>query len=772
MVEHGQKVGRVAFVGTYIPRQCGIATFTSDLCTAVQSTSTKCLVVPLNDRSEGYDYSAPVRFVVFEPDLAGYRRAAEFLNINHVDTVSLQHEYGIFGGKAGSHVLALLQSLRTPVVTTLHTVLNEPDAEHLQVMQQIAALSDRVVVMSAKGQEFLRSVYGVPEDHIDVIPHGIPDIPFVDPNFYKDQFDVAERPVIITFGLLAPSKGLEYVIEALPKIKQAFPNVVYLIVGATHPHCIRAEGEAYRLRLQRLARELDVEKNVMFHNRFVAAEELIEFIGASDIYVTPYLSRDQITSGTLAWAVGAGKAVISTPYWYAEELLGDDRGLLVPFREHQPIADAAIRLLSDDAARHAMRKRAYMYGRSMTWPNVAHQYTDTFRRACAQRTARPRISLPATGQARKRGELPSVPLEHIRRLTDGTGLLQHACYTVPRYSDGYCTDDNGRALILMMRLAELGELPDKTVEDLAIRYLAFLTYAFNADQGRFRNFLSYDNRHWLEEMGSEDSHGRALWALGATVQQSRSDELKPMAGELFERALRAVDDFRSPRAMAFALLGIDEYLNWFSGHVEARTLRQRIVLRLLQLHADAQAPQWHWFEDCLTYSNARLPQALIVTGKALGEERTVNIGLDTLSWLCEVQRPDGGYFVPIGSNGFFVRGKERARFDQQPVEACATISACLTAYAATGDTNWYAEAERTFEWFMGRNDLDAPLYDPRTGGCHDALHAERVNANQGAESTLSYLLSLADMRLADKAIVLRQKDTLKNEVENAVEQPA
>ncbi len=752
----GKRVNQVAFVGTYLPRQCGIATFTADLCGAIGDVTSGCMVIPTNDQEEGYDYHAPVRFTIFEPDLSSYRRAAEFLNINHVDVVSLQHEYGIFGGEAGSHVLAFLQALRTPVVTTFHTVLHDPKPEYHRVLQEVASLSDRVVVLSRRAQTFLHDVYGVPEDKVDLIPHGIPDFPFVDPNFYKDQFGVEGRPVMSTFGLLSPSKGIEHVIRALPEIKKAFPNIVYLIVGVTHPYWIREEGEAYRLGLQREARELGVEDNVIFHNRFVEAEELVAVIGASDIFITPYLNEEQVSSGTLSWAVGAGKTVISTPYWYAQELLAEERGMLVPFGEHAPIAQSVIRVLNDNTMRHEMRKRAYMFGRNMTWPNVAHMYVDSFTRAVARGAQSPRMLTEDKGTERRRGELPLLRLQHLKRMTDSTGLLHHASYTVPQYDHGYLTDDNARALAFTMKLFELGELPNEEAEELVMRYLAFLDYAFDRATSCFRQNLTYGGGRWIEKSGAEDTHGRALWALGTAVGHCDNRAIRPMAGELFGQALTATRDFSSIRACAFTLLGIDEYLKWFLGDVTAHEIRHTLSAQLTKHYREAATDDWPWFEESLTYANARLSHAMIVTGRSLGDEEMTDIGFKSLEWLCGIQQSESGHFVPIGSNGYYTRGQERARFDQQPIEACATVAACLAASEASGEKTWYAEAERAFEWFLGRNDLQTPIYDPRTGGCYDTLHPRGINANQGAEATLSYLLALADMRLADKAIILKR----------------
>ncbi len=742
---------RIAFIGNYLPRKCGIATFTTDLCEAISASypDTSCIALPVNDVAAGYDYPAPVRFELAEKDVDSYRRAADFLNINDVDLVCLQHEYGIFGGRAGGHILALLRELRMPIVTTLHTVLREPDADQRRVLKELVSLSDRVVVMSARGAEFLETVYGVPREKIDFIPHGIPDIPFVDPSFHKDLFGVEGKIVLLSFGLLSANKGIENVIAALPAILERHPNVVYMIVGATHPHVIEHEGESYRLSLEWLARDKGVEGQVIFYNRFVSLEELKEFIGAADVYITPYRNAAQITSGTLAYTVGAGKAVVSTPYWYAEEMLADERGVLVPFDDPAALARSVNDLLDNDPTRHAMRKRAYIFGRDMTWPNVAERYMGTFERARAERRRLPVTAFAVKPLDQRPGELPPLKLDHLRHMTDDTGMLQHALFTVPNYREGYTTDDNARALMVSALLEELGlgEAPD-----LASRYLAFLWHAFHPESGRFRNFMSYERR-WLEDVGSDDSHGRALWALGTMLGRSNAPALHSMAGRVFELALPAIADTTSPRAWAFALVGLHEYMRRFDGDRRASQIRDLLGGRLLALYRQNRTDDWRWFEDSLSYCNAVLPHALLLCGRSMKDDAMTQAGLESLRWLSDLQRDEakGRHFVPIGSNGFYRRGETRARFDQQPVEAQASISASLEAYRETGDRRWQADARRAFEWFLGRNDLNLPLYDPTTGGCRDGLHPDRPNENQGAESTLAFLQSILELRLAEAA---------------------
>lgn len=746
------EVRTVAFVGDYFPRKCGIATFTQDLHRAVseQFPEIECCVVPVDDIAGGYDYPSEVRFQIAEQDFDTYLRAADFLNFSNADVVCLQHEFGIYGGKDGSHVLGLLRDLRMPIVTTLHTVLREPSAEQRRIVEELASMSARLIAMSERGKALLHEVYGIGESKISVIAHGIPDMPFVDPNFFKDKFGVEGKQVALTFGLLAPNKGIEYALRAIPTVLQEFPDFVYIVLGATHPNLVRAHGEAYRLSLERLARDLGIKKNVIFYNRFVELRELTEFIGAADLYVTPYLNQAQITSGTLAFAFGCGKAVISTPYWHAEELLADGRGVLVPFADSAAIAREICALLSDENRRHAMRKRAYMLGREMIWSNVAHLYMDTFEQARRSLVDRPgrRYVVPTLDD--RPLDLPELRLDHLLNMTDSTGIFQHANITIPNFEHGYCTDDTARALILTVLLEELGK-ESPSVLRAATTYAAFINAAFDAERGRFRNFMTIDRR-WIMQQDSDDCYGRALWALGTCVGRSRRADFQYWSVEMFNRTLPMVADLVSPRAFAFALLGIHEYFRRLSGDRRVDQLREMLVDRLISLYDQTATEDWPWFEEEASYDNARLSQALIVSGHGAGNERALEIGLCTLGWLLKVQRSQHGHLRPIGSNGFYRRGGQCAEFDQQPVEVHAMVSGCLAAYNVTGDATWLAEARLAFEWFLGRNDLGLDVYDTGTGGCRDGLHQDRVNQNQGAESTLAFQMSLAELELTDRAL--------------------
>lgn len=700
----------------------------------------------MNDPGMRHTYGDRVRFEVAEGDLASYRRAADFLNVGGTDVLSVQHEYGIFGGKAGSHVLFLLRELRMPIVTTLHTILSEPSAEQRQVMDELVRLSTRLVVMSQHGADLLHTVHAVPLEKIDLIPHGIPSLP--GRRVGKAQLGVEGKRVILTFGLLSPDKGIEYVIEALPRIVERHPNAVYMVVGATHPHVKERSGDAYRRALTMLALRLGVDANVVFHNRFVSLPELVEFLSAADIYVTPYLNAEQSTSGTLAYAVGAGKAVVSTPYRYARELLADDRGVLVPSRDSVAMASAINDVLDQPERLAELGARAAAFGRDMVWPSVARRYMQTLERARSEYASERSAAFAARTLATRPMELPERNLAHLRLMTDDTGLIQHATFSVPRYEDGYCVDDNARALLLMALLEDTGSEDPVSTRTLSSRYLAFVSHAFNPALQRFRNFLSYERR-WLEDCGSEDSQGRALWALGAVVGRARDPGQQNLGDQLFHSALPAASSFGSPRAWAFALLGINEYLRAFQGDSRVEAMRAVLVERLWSQFRRNGSDTWGWCEDIVSYDNARLPQALIASGSRMGDSLMVDAGIASLKWLAKAQCSDDGYFSPVGSNGFYPRGSEMARYDQQPVEACAMVSACFEAWRHTADEFWAHEMRRAFRWFLGHNALRAPLHDASTGGCCDGLHENRVNLNQGAESTVSFLLAHTEMGMLD-----------------------
>ncbi|MFO7730443.1 MAG: glycosyltransferase family 4 protein [Spirochaetia bacterium] len=733
----------IALIGNYLPRMCGIATFTTDLVGAISAATphTQCWAVAMNDKPEGYAYPEKVRFEINQNKLSEYDTAAEFLSVNHTDIVCVQHEYGIFGGTAGSHVLKLLEELRMPVVTTLHTVLKDPSPEYREVMLKLAALSDKLIVMSRKAVDMLQEIYGIPEEKITFIHHGIPDMPFVDSNYYKDQFGVEGKKVILTFGLLSPVKGIEYVLQALPAVKKKHPDIVYIVLGATHPHVIKTFGDEYRIRLQQMVQQLDLGKQVIFQDRFVEIDELIEYLGCADLYVTPYLEEAQITSGTLAYAMGSGKAVISTPYWYATEMLAEGRGIIVPFKDSDALAQQIIGVLDNDSSRNAMRKKAYLFSREAVWKEVANKYLQVFNEVRAKRahSPRPRHTYVEKVQTVTNFKLPELKLDHMRMLTDDTGILQHAVHTVPNRQHGYCTDDNARALIVAAMAREYPLAGGRDLDYLTNNYLGFLQYAFNLKQGRFRNFMTYDRR-WVEETGSEDSHGRALWSLGKAVQYLDHSGQMALATNLFNEALKAVEHFHSPRALAFSLIGLHAYLKKFSGDSEVHRILEVISLRLFdQFTGNAQA-DWPWLEEALNYANGKLPHALLLSGQLIQNRDMIDMGLRSLTWLIEIQS-ENTHFSPVGNMGWYSRNGSRARFDQQPIEIHAMVDACIEAFNITGESMWIDRAVMCFNWFLGQNDLNMVLYDPKTGGCRDGLMADGINQNEGAESTLACLLS-------------------------------
>jgi glycosyltransferase involved in cell wall biosynthesis len=735
---------RIALIGNALPRRCGIATFTADLQAALAGTSVhpEAAVVAMNDGGHRYSYPEAVRFTVREDVIGDYHVAAAALNAGRFDVVSLQHEFGIFGGEAGEHVMALLSRLDMPLVTTFHTVLAAPTPQQRRVMERIIAVSSRVIVMAEKGRALLQDIYGVSADKIAVIPHGIPDAPFIPCDEAKARLGFAGRDVILTFGLLSPNKGIEVMIDAMPGILAQSPRAVYVVLGATHPNLVRDEGERYRETLLARAHALGVSDSVVFLDRFVDQQTLLGYIAMCDVYVTPYLSEAQMTSGTLANSYGLGKAIVSTPYWHARELLANDAGVLVPFGDAAATASAVAALLRDHPRRHLMGERAYAASRAMTWPRVGERYLDMLSAAREEHWRR-RTQVAALSPRRAKANAPEMRTSYFLSLCDDTGLFQHAVHTVADRAHGYCVDDNARALLLACALGTEGEhpLPSRTVASFA----AFIQHAWNPDTRRFRNFLGFD-RQWREPAGSEDSQGRTLWALGVSARSDPDPLRREWAARLFAQALPGVEWFQSPRAWAFALLGLDAFCA-ASPEVEPVTrIRSMLAARLMALLAAVETDCWAWFEEGLSYDNARLAQALIVTGSAIGYAPMVEAGLRALRWLMVHQTSDTGCFRPVGTDGFGGLRQPPEAFDQQPVEAAATVSACLAAWRADPEVVWIDHASRAFAWFLGSNDLGVPLVDVETGCCRDGLHRDRANANCGGESALSYLLALAEIR--------------------------
>lgn len=744
------QLSQIAFIGNSLPRRCGLATFTSDLQHAISRSSAApaTCIVAMTDNGHSYDYPPEVRCQINDEKIEDYDHAANFLNAGKFDIISLQHEFGIFGGEAGGHITSLLSRLTMPVVTTLHTVLRAPTPVQREVMSRIVDTSSKVIVMAERARELLRTVYRVPSEKIDLILHGIPAFDFVEPDEAKAKLGFAGRAVILTFGLLSPNKGIEFVIDAMPSILKTRPDAIYVVLGATHPNLVRYHGETYRESLSARAKSLGIEDRVVFLDRFVDQPTLLEYISMCDVYVTPYLNEAQMTSGTLAYSFGLGKAIVSTPYWHARELLADAHGILVPFRDAEAIGNEISDLLADDAWRQTLRARAYSSSRSMTWEHTAERYLSTF--ASAQRKQWPRVTAwPGSPVPAPVGHgPPAMRTGHFMSMCDDTGLFQHAVHSVPDRAHGYCIDDNARALLLACALNEDGE--ERLPEPLTARLAAFVQHAWNPDMRRFRNFMSFQ-RTWLEDGGSEDSQGRTLWALGECSLNDACPSRRQWAAGLFSEALPIVETFRSPRAWAFTLLGLASYLTAVATDTVAGQIRRLLADRLVAMMSVVETKDWVWFEKGLAYDNARLPQAMIVTGVATDSSAYLDAGLRSLRWLMTLQTTPGGLFRPVGSDSFGDIRKQPKAFDQQPLEAAATISACLTALRADGNRRWRDDAERAFDWFAGRNDLSVPLVDPESGACRDGLHPDRANENRGGESVVSYLLAVAEIRKLARA---------------------
>ena len=736
---------KISVIGNYLPRRCGIATYTTNLCNALaleMEKNSELIVVAMDDIPEGYNYPDRVKFSVRANVQADYYWVADFLNANQCEVAILQHEFGIFGGEDGSYILHMLKALRMPVITNLHTVVREPTNGQKVIIKEIVRFSDRLLVMSHKAKELLVYIYGVPEEMVSFIPHGIPNASFGQPGKYNNLFGINDRDMILTFGLLGPSKGIENMIKAMPAIIEKFPEVIYVVLGQTHPHVKEIAGNAYRHSLQQLANQMDVQDHITFKNQFVSDEILIQYLQSAKIYAVPYLEKEQITSGTLAYAIGAGSAIVSTSFWHAEEVLGEGRGRLVPFNDPNSMALEIIRLLENNQERDKMRLRAFQYGRSMVFNEVARGHLDLISEVLKLRRKIPGDLTAARQEYKVLDELPEIDLFHLKSMTDDTGILQHARYNVPNLNHGYCTDDNARALIALCIYYSLRK--DKTILPILKKYLAFLHFAFNPKNNRFRNFLSYDRR-WLEDSGSEDSHARAMWALGIAVKYAPNSGVRNMAMRLFHDGLIRLETLDSPRSWAFSVVGLDAYLNKYGGDSQVRRLRTELAEKLFHLFKENCREEWPWCEATITYANAKIPHAMVLAGQWIPNPEMFETGTRILEWLLRMQTAEDGHLSVVGNSGWYARGGEKANFDQQPIEAMSLIDACIDVYMATGDTKWFHKAQRCLGWFLGRNDRNVALYDFETGGCCDGLQPDGVNENQGAESTISWLISLLKM---------------------------
>ncbi|MGB3548007.1 MAG: glycosyltransferase family 4 protein, partial [Saprospiraceae bacterium] len=729
---------KIAFVGNYPPKACGIGTFTDSLTRAILSNlnasdvADYAEVLAMEDPHENHDYPPVVTRVIRSDRPADYRAAADYLNENDFDLVVLQHEYGIFGGDDGAYILHLLDRLELPLVTTLHTVLKDPSTGQKTALRRIGKRSQQVVVMSQMAAGFLRDVFGLPTQKIAVIEHGVPIVKLQGREELREQLGWTGRSVIFTFGLLGRGKGIETAVRALPAIVDRHPETLYVVLGKTHPNVVRNSGEEYREYLHQLADELGVGDNLRMIGEFATEQKLFEHLRACDVYVIPYPNEAQITSGTLAYAVGAGTAVVSTPFWHATELLAEERGLFFPFHDSTVLAEQCNRLLEQPELTRELRLRTADYGKQLLWPKIGEQYLRVFGRA--------QVAFEARLQSARNTDfdLPPLCLDHLRRMTDDTGLMQHAKYAIPNRHEGYCLDDNGRGLLLIGMLVKrgLGDLAE--LQRLAEIYLSYVYHAQNPD-GSFRNFMGYD-REFMERVGSEDSFGRALWGVAYCLANPPRADMRDLLVEIFDRAVNYLEHVRSPRTISYGIIALTHYLEYRPGNENILNQLDRLTNRLVEHYDQNRGEEWDWFERYLTYSNGIMPYALYRTLQFLDKDKTRAAAGDATRFLTEMTIVDG-VMRPIGCEAPFLFQGKPSRYDQQPTDVMAKV--LLFAEAAKYDESM-SNRERlriAFNWFLGANDLKLPLYQPETAGCYDGLMESGMNRNQGAESLLAYLIS-------------------------------
>jgi glycosyltransferase involved in cell wall biosynthesis len=728
---------KFAYIGTYPPRECGIGTFTKNLFTSIsydnrtKRNSPEGFVVAMDEPEETYDYPPEVKFTVRQEHQRDYIRAAKFINISGADLCILEHEFGIFGGEHGVYILPLLHRLEIPLLVTFHTVLKTPSYTQKAIIQEICKMANKVVVMSNKAIEFLTSIYNIAEEKIVLIEHGVPDLQFSQ-KLSKKEFNLEDKNVLLTFGLISRNKGIETVIKALPKVVEKYPEVLYMILGKTHPNVLRYSGEEYRNYLRRLIINLNLENHVFFLNEFIDQKDLFKYLSATDIYVTPYMNEAQITSGTLSYAIGVGSAVISTPYWHAQELLADGRGILFNFNNSEELSNILLELLDKPDVLKNLRKKAYDYGRKITWPRMGEQYitqAEEILREKPQVIVRKETKIDPL-------VLPPFSLVHAKRLTDDTGIIQHAKFGVPNLKDGYCLDDNARALLMV--LMTYRQKKDPLALELLPIYLSYIHYMQNKD-GTFRNFLSF-NRDFLDEVGSEDSFGRAVWALGYLLGNAPNDAYYQSGKLIFSNASPNFENLQSIRGIANTMIGISYFLR---GNLSDESMIERLrnfAYKLINQYEEERSASWKWFEPLLAYDNAILPLALLHSADILNDDKISEVALETMDFLTQITLGHG-YLSLIGNKNWYKKDGERSVFAQQPVDTLAMVLMFHEAFLLTKDKKHLNNLFTSFMWFLGENDLRMNLYDFETEGCCDGIESYGVNRNQGAESTLAYLIS-------------------------------
>ncbi len=740
-----QKVINPCLISSYVPKKCGIATFTHNLFTSYQSLYASAGKIVAVDGLPPVDYPPEVDFVFEKNKISDYIAAAGHINASDLQVVNLQHEFGLFGGPEGRQVARLLEKLKKPVVTTIHTVLQEPTLGYYTSLIEVIQRSQRVVVMSNKAIEILREIYYVPPEKIVMIPHGVPDLPFVETEYFKKELGLAGRTVLLSFGLLNPGKGIELVLEALPEVVRDCPDLLYIVLGKTHPEVAMIYGERYRESLQKLTRENNLENNVLFIDKFVTYEELYNYISASDLYITPYHSLEQITSGTLAYAVALGKAVISTPYWYAREVLAENRGYLVPFNNPKALAGTMSGILSNREDMQETRRAAYEYGRSMIWSRVAELYHDLFKEVCKDFSLKKLQKIKVVYNSSQVYLRKRNLYNMFERLTDDTGVFQHTKYGIPDLKHGYSADDVGRALGIIMKAARFDNEPG--YYQLAKKYLAFILYVQKED-GRFHNFVGYDRRI-LDEDGGDDTFGRVLMGLGSAAALSADPSIAVLSKEIFDRAIAGRQPglplSTYPKAMAYSICGLSDYLKKFPEASEAGELLRAGADYLVERYKDNKRPGWDWFEPSVTYANAKLPFALMLAHSILKDEAYLATALATLNFLTSIQY-NGAYFDIVGNKDWLVNGAERAIFDQQPIEIGCLVEAYCEALRQTHDKNYRDLANKAFNWFFGKNRQGVPVYNLKDDYPLDGLTETGSNANSGAESVLAFAQAITSLK--------------------------
>lgn len=730
---------KIAYIATYPPRECGIGTYTQNKFRAVHNYKIskqevhKGIVIAMNDDKNTYEYPEEVKFLISQDQQIDYIDAARFINESGADICVLEHEFGIFGGQDGSYILSLLHQLKIPVIAVLHTVLKAPSYNQRAITTEISRMAAKTVVMSYKAVEFLTKVYGIDSGRIEIVEHGVPELQF-NQETVKRELNLETKKVLLTFGLISRNKGIETVLKALPPVVAKYPETIYIILGKTHPSVVRHSGEEYRFYLERLVKELKLEGHVLFINEFIDQNDLVKFLSAADIYVTPYLNEAQITSGTLSYAVGAGCAVVSTPYWHAVELLSEGRGRLFNFNDYKQLSSIFMELLDHPQAMDEMSNKASAYGRKITWPMTGQKYIKLAKTILLQHQE--------LGEAGKKEVvidpllLPPFSLDHIKRMTDGTGLFQHAKFGIPNLKEGYCIDDNARGL-LMVLMAYKQENNSQAVELMRI-YLGFIHYMQN-DNGTFRNFLSF-SRNFLDDVGSEDSFGRTIWALGYLIGNAPNDTYLQFGREMFLKASPNFEKLQYVRGIADTIIGISYYLQGSPSNIEMVEKMRHLSYKLIDKYNVYSTESWKWFEPVLTYDNAVMPLSLLHAGEILMDEKIINTAIESMHFISGITLKNE-YLSIIGNEKWYAKDSIHSMFAQQPIDAMMMVLMFQKAYLLTKDETYLDNLYTSYMWFLGENDLRMKLYDHETKGCFDGLEFYGVNQNQGAESTLAYLIS-------------------------------